>query len=86
MRDDIAVILLNMSVFEKEKQYFLGTTFYMYVFLGYQIGPKLGFLGLGFSSKFDCLNVALLRCPRTPSSPSIPGKIKLQAVSFCSSE
>ena len=39
------IIPLNMSVFEKEKHcIFWGTMFYMYVFLGYQIGLKSVFL------------------------------------------
>ena len=44
MMNNLAIILLNMPVFEKEKRFvFQGTMFYMHVFLGYQIGLKSGF-------------------------------------------
>ena len=54
MMNDLAIILLNMPVFEKEKGFvFQGNMFYMHVFFRVSNWPKIMFfLGLGFSSTF----------------------------------
>ena len=45
MTNDIAIILLNTSVFEKEKHFiFKGTMFYVYVFFRVPNSPKIGIL------------------------------------------
>ena len=63
MTNDIAIIILNMSALEKQKQYIFSVPCFicMYFFIAPN-WPKIGiFLGLGFSSTFG---------PPPPPQPS----------------